>query len=106
MSKKKTKKQKIILSTKIIFISLFLFVLSFLISFALLVSFSNQKMVDIVKTSNFINPITSKVYDINGKLITEFFRKTERQFLYQKFPHTSSVLLLLLKILTSIIIME
>jgi penicillin-binding protein 1A len=87
MSKKKTKKTKNnSFYKKIIFISLFLFVLSFLISFALLVSFSNQKMVDIVKTSNFINPITSKVYDINGKLITEFFQENRTPISLSEIP--------------------
>jgi penicillin-binding protein 1A len=74
-------------SAKILFISLFLFVLSFVVSFAFLVSFSSQKMVDIVQTSNFINPITSKVYDINGKLITEFFQENRTPISLDQLPN-------------------
>ena len=70
---KKNKRQSFLV--KIFFISLFIFVLSFVVAFAFLVSFSSQKMGDLVQTSNFINPITSKVYDINGQLITEFFQE-------------------------------
>lgn len=71
---------------KIIFIFLFLFILSFVISFAFLVSFSNQKMLDLVKTSNFINPITSKVFDINGELITEFYQENRTPISLSQIP--------------------
>jgi penicillin-binding protein 1A len=81
---KKNKKQPFLV--KIFFISLFIFVLSFVVSFAFLISFSNQKMVNLVQTSNFINPITSKVYDINGKLITEFFQENRTPISLSKIP--------------------
>lgn len=71
---------------KILLIMIFLFILSFAVSFAFLVSFSNQKMVDLVQTSNFINPITSKVYDINGKLITEFFQENRTPISLSEIP--------------------
>ena len=72
--KKKTKPSQPFI-TKVLIMSLFLIILSFIVSFAFLVSFSSQKMGDLVQTSNFINPVTSKVYDINGTLITEFFQE-------------------------------
>lgn len=81
---KKNKKQPFL--AKVLFISLFIFALSFVISFAFLVSFSSQKMVDLVQTSNFINPITSKVYDINGKLISEFFQENRTPISLSEIP--------------------
>ena len=87
MSKNNSKKKKNNpFYKKIIFIFLFLFILSFVISFAFLVSFSNQKMLDLVKTSNFINPITSKVFDINGELITEFYQENRTPISLSQIP--------------------
>lgn len=61
--------------TKSIIIFFLVFFLSFLLSLTFFISFSNQKMGDLVQVGNFINPITSKVYDTNGKLITEFYQE-------------------------------
>jgi penicillin-binding protein 1A len=81
---KNNKKQAFL--AKVLFISLFIFALSFVVSFAFLVSFSSQKMVELVQTSNFINPITSKVYDINGKLISEFFQENRTPISLSQIP--------------------
>ncbi len=87
--KKKNRSQPFLV--KITIISIFVLILSFILSFAFLVSFSSQKMVDLVQTSNFINPITSKVYDINGKLVTEFFQENRTPIeLSQIPPHLKS----------------
>jgi len=88
MSKKSQKKRNRsqTLITKALIISSFLLILSFILSFAFLVSFSSQKMVDLVQTSNFINPITSKVFDINGKLITEFFQENRTPIALSQIP--------------------
>nr|ADM95041.1 membrane carboxypeptidase [uncultured Atribacterota bacterium] len=79
MNSKKKKKEKKIKNNsfirKIFSWAIFLFVLSFVLSFTFLISISNQKVGEIVKNSNFISPVNSKVYDINGKLITEFFQE-------------------------------
>ncbi len=85
--KKKRKNRTQPFFVKVVFICLFLFILSFVVSFAFLVSFSSQKMVDLVQTSNFINPVTSKVYDINGKLITEFFQENRTPISLDQLPN-------------------
>ncbi|HPK87634.1 MAG TPA: transglycosylase domain-containing protein, partial [Atribacterota bacterium] len=56
-------------------LTIFLLIVTFVLSFIFLISLSSQKMAEVVKTSNFLNPVTSRVYDINGKLITEFFQE-------------------------------
>ncbi len=71
---------------KILIFSLFALFLSFILAFAFLVSFSNQKMGDMVQTSNFINPITSKVYDINGKLVTEYYQENRTPITLSQLP--------------------
>ena len=86
-NKKKRKNRSQPFFVKVVFISLFLFILSFVVSFAFLVSFSSQKMVDLVQTSNFINPITSKVFDINGKLISEFFQENRTPISLDQLPN-------------------
>ncbi len=74
--KKQNKKAKnSSLYSKILSFSLFLLILSFVLSFTFLISFSNQKMGEMVQNNNFLTPITSKVYDIKGRLITEFFQE-------------------------------
>jgi len=85
-NKKKRKNRTQPFFVKVVFISLFLFILSFVVSFAFLVSFSSQKMVDLVQTSNFINPITSKVFDINGELITEFYQENRTPISLSQIP--------------------
>ena len=85
-NKKKRKNRTQPFFIKVVFISLFLFILSFVVSFAFLVSFSSQKMVDLVQTSNFINPITSKVFDINGELITEFYQENRTPISLSQIP--------------------
>jgi len=71
---------------KVFSLSLFLFILSFVLSFTLLISLSSQKMGEIVQSSNFISPVTSKVYDINGKLITEFFQENRTPISLSQIP--------------------
>ncbi|MDD4363878.1 MAG: penicillin-binding protein 1A [Atribacterota bacterium] len=82
---KKNKSKKGFTLKLFAFIS-FLLILSFILSFTFLVSFSSQKMVNLVQTNNFINPITSKVYDINGKLITEFYQENRTPISLSKVP--------------------
>jgi len=83
--KKKNRSQPFF--SKVLTIFLLLLILSFILSFAFLVSFSSQKMVDLVQTRNFISPITSKLYDINGKLITEFFQENRTPIELSQMPN-------------------
>jgi len=87
-NKKKNKKnEQQSFFIKLLTFSLFLIILSFILSFAFLVSFSSQKMVDLVQTSNFINPITTKVYDINGEIVTEFFQENRTPIDLHQIPN-------------------
>lgn len=72
--------------SKILSFALFLLILSFVLSFTFLISFSNQKMGEMVQTSNFLSPITSKVYDIKGRLITEFFQENRTPVSISEIP--------------------
>ncbi|MFZ2330306.1 MAG: biosynthetic peptidoglycan transglycosylase, partial [Atribacterota bacterium] len=87
-SKKKNKKSdnNSTFFPKIFSLSLFLLILSFVLFFTLLISLSSQKMGEIVQSSNFISPVTSKVYDINGKLITEFFQENRTPISLSQIP--------------------
>jgi len=85
--KKKSKNKSQPFFSKALTIFLLLLILSFIIFFAFLVSFSSQKMVDLVQTRNFISPITSKLYDINGKLITEFFQENRTPIELSQIPN-------------------
>ncbi|MDD3657074.1 MAG: penicillin-binding protein 1A [Atribacterota bacterium] len=86
-SRKKNKKSKNhSLFPKIFSLSLFLLILSFVLSLTFLISLSSQKMGEIVKSSNFMSPVTSKVYDINGKLITEFFQENRTPISLSEIP--------------------
>ena len=71
---------------KLFSFSLFLLILSFVLSFAFLISLSSQKMGEIVQSSNFVSPVTSKVYDINGKLITEYFQENRTPISLSEIP--------------------
>ncbi len=84
-NKKKNRTQPFF--AKVLAISLFLLILSFILSFSFLVSFSSQKMVDLVQTRSFVSPITSKVYDINGALITEFFQENRTPIDLSQIPN-------------------
>jgi penicillin-binding protein 1A len=87
MAKANRKKNKNnLFFSKMFSLTMFLLVLSFVLSFVFLVSLSNQKMTEIVQTSNFLNPVTSKVYDINGKLITEFFQENRTPISLSEVP--------------------
>lgn len=85
MANKKKNKNNLFFS-KIFSLTMFLLILSFVLSFTFLISLSNQKMTEIVQTSNFLNPVTSKVYDINGKLITEFFQENRTPISLAEIP--------------------
>ncbi|HOF03024.1 MAG TPA: penicillin-binding protein 1A [Atribacterota bacterium] len=74
MTNQKKKRNNIFLP-KMFSLTIFLLIVTFVLSFIFLISLSSQKMAEVVKTSNFLNPVTSRVYDINGKLITEFFQE-------------------------------
>ncbi len=43
-------------------------------------------MGEVVQSSNFISPVTSKVYDINGKLITEYFQENRTPISLSEMP--------------------
>ncbi len=84
--RKKTKRKNSPFIPKLFSLTLFLFILAFVLSFLFLISLSSQKMGEIVQSSNFINPVTSKVYDINGKLITEFFQENRTPVTLSEIP--------------------
>ncbi|HDK27287.1 MAG TPA: hypothetical protein ENG48_09430, partial [Candidatus Atribacteria bacterium] len=74
-TKNKIKKtHHISLSQKILLIFI-IFSLSFVIAFISLATLNDQKISKMVKEQNFIDAINSKVFDINGKLITEFYQE-------------------------------
>ncbi len=84
--RKKTKPKNSPFIPRLFSLSLFLFILAFVLSFLFLISLSSQKMGEIVQSSNFISPVTSKVYDINGKLITEFFQENRTPVTLSEIP--------------------
>jgi len=63
-----------------------IFSLSFIITFIGLTSLNTQKISEMVQENNFLDAINSKVYDINGKIITEFFQENRNPVKLSEIP--------------------
>jgi len=75
LSKNKLKKSYYIPLSKKILLVILIFALTFVITFISLATLNAQKISEMIKEQNFLDAINSKVYDINGKIITEFYQE-------------------------------
>ncbi len=73
--KNKPKKSYHIPLSKKILLAIIIFTLTFVIAFISFATLNTQKISEMVKEQNFIDAINSKVYDINDKIITEFYQE-------------------------------
>ncbi len=71
---------------KKILLFFFIFILSLVISFISLATLNDQKIVDMVKENKFLDAITSKVYDIKGNIITEFYQENRTPVSLKEIP--------------------
>ena len=71
---KQKKLYHIALSKKILF-AFIIFILAFIITFVSLAVLDTQKISEMINEQRFIDAINSKVFDINGKVITEFYQE-------------------------------
>ena len=63
-----------------------IFALTFSITFIGLSTLNNQKISEMVQGNKFLDAINSKVYDINGKIITEFYQENRNPVPLSKIP--------------------
>ncbi|MGB6371731.1 MAG: penicillin-binding protein 1A [Atribacterota bacterium] len=87
MSAKNTPKKSyhIPLSKKILLV-IIIFALIFSITFIGLSTLNNQKISEMVQENKFLDAINSKVYDINGEIITEFYQENRNPVPLSKIP--------------------
>jgi penicillin-binding protein 1A len=85
-SKNKQKKLYHISFSKILLLVVLIFSLSFIITFIGLTTLNTQKISEMVQENNFLDAINSKVYDINGKIITEFFQENRNPVKLSEIP--------------------
>ncbi|GAB4117473.1 MAG: PBP1A family penicillin-binding protein [Candidatus Caldatribacteriota bacterium] len=87
MDKKNSRKKRRNFSwLKKILLFLFIFILSLVISFISLATLNDQKIVDMVEENKFLDAITSKVYDIKGNIITEFYQENRTPVSLKEIP--------------------
>ncbi|NCO23604.1 MAG: hypothetical protein COZ07_04355 [Candidatus Infernicultor aquiphilus] len=86
LSKNKQKKLYHIPFSKKLLLVVLIFSLSFIITFIGLTSLNTQKISEMVQENNFLDAINSKVYDINGKIITEFFQENRNPVKLSEIP--------------------
>ncbi|MGB2783257.1 MAG: penicillin-binding protein 1A [Atribacterota bacterium] len=79
--KNKPKKSYYISSSKKILLLIIIFILAFSVTFISLSTLNTQKISEMVQENNFLDAITSKVYDINGEIITEFYQENRNPVL-------------------------
>jgi len=84
--KKKIKKEASFSFSKKILLILLIFTISLIISFLSLATLNDQKIVDMVKEKNFLDAINTKVYDIKGNIITEFYQENRNPVALQEIP--------------------
>jgi len=84
--KNKTKKSYYISSSKKILLIITVFALTFAITFIALTTLNTQKISEMVQENKFLDAINSKVYDINGKIITEFYQENRNPVPLSKIP--------------------
>lgn len=70
---------------KILF-ALLIFILTFIFTFIILFTLNSQKISDMVKNHNFLDAVNSKVYDIHGEVITEFYQENRIPISLSKIP--------------------
>ncbi|MEA2021942.1 MAG: penicillin-binding protein 1A [Candidatus Caldatribacteriota bacterium] len=63
-----------------------IFILAFTLTFIILFTLDTQKISDMVKNHNFLDAVNSKVYDINGKIITEFYQENRTPISLSEIP--------------------
>ncbi len=87
-SKGKTKNSHRFSLTKGIWWGLIILALSFALTFIGLCGtiLDNQEVAEMMDQQNFIDAINSKVYDINGKIITEFYQENRNPVSLQEIP--------------------
>ncbi|GAG70223.1 unnamed protein product, partial [marine sediment metagenome] len=73
------------LSKKILLLTI-IFTLTFVITFIGLATLNNQKISEMVQGNKFLDAINSKVYDINGEIITEFYQENRNPVPLSKIP--------------------
>jgi len=73
--KNKPKKTSHIPLFKKILLVIIIFMLAFSVTFIGLSTLNNQKISEMVQENKFLDAINSKVYDINGEIITEFYQE-------------------------------
>lgn len=84
--KNKPKKSYYISSSKKILLIILIFALTLAITFIALATLNNQKISEMVQGNKFLDAINSKVYDINGKIITEFYQENRNPVPLFKIP--------------------
>ena len=85
-SKNKPKKSYHIPLSKKILLAIMIFTLTFVITFISLATLNTQKISEMVEGQNFIDSINSKVYDINDKIITEFYQENRNPVSLSEVP--------------------
>jgi len=73
--KNKPKKSYYIPLSKKILLLIIIFILTFSVTFIALSTLNTQKISEMVQENKFLDAINSKVYDINGEIITEFYQE-------------------------------
>ena len=84
--KNKPKKSYHIPLSKKILLVIIIFTLTFSITFIGLSTLNNQKISEMVQENKFLDAINSKVYDINGKIIIEFYQENRNPVPLFKIP--------------------
>lgn len=84
--KNKIKKSYHIPLSKKILLVIIIFTLTFAITFIGLATLNNQKISEMVQGNKFLDAINSKVYDINGEIITEFYQENRNPVPLSKIP--------------------
>lgn len=85
-SKNKPKKSYHIPLSKRILLVIIIFTLTFVIAFIGFATLNTQKISEMVQGNNFLDAINSKVYDINGDIITEFYQENRNPVPLSKIP--------------------
>lgn len=85
-SKNEQKKLYHIPFSKKLLLVVLIFSLSFIITFIGLTTLNTQKISEMVRENNFLDAVNSKVYDINGKIITEFFQENRNPVKLSEIP--------------------
>ena len=85
-AKNKLKKPYHLSLSKKILLVITIFALTFSVTFIGLSTLSSQKILEMVQGNNFLDAINTKVYDINGKIITEFYQENRNPVPLSKIP--------------------